>query len=85
MPKKPTKTRRMKEAATVRAARSQLIQSVTLLVGTNDDDPDEDSDWEILAVRQASVEATPRLVQENMHDVDYEALGVAAANAKDVQ
>lgn len=62
-----------------------LPASVTLLVGTNDDDPDEDSDWEILAVRQALVEATPRLVQENMHDVDYEALGVAAANAKDVQ
>jgi hypothetical protein len=60
-----------------------LPASVEILVGTNDDDPSEDSDWEILSVRSASCEASPRMVQENMHDVDFEALAAAAASAED--
>lgn len=60
-----------------------LPTAVELIVGTDDDDPSEDSDWEILSVLSANCEATPRMVEENMHDVDFEALAVAAANAKD--
>lgn len=60
-----------------------LPATVELLVGTNDDDPSEDSDWEILSVVSATCEADARMVAENMHDVDFEALAVAAANAKD--
>lgn len=60
-----------------------LPASVELIVGTNDDDPSEESDWEILSVVSASCEATPRIVEENMHDVDVAALAVAAANAED--
>jgi hypothetical protein len=60
-----------------------LPASVKLVVGTNDDDPDENSDWEILSVDSANCEATPRIVEENMHDVDFAALAAAAANAKD--
>jgi hypothetical protein len=57
---------------------------VELIVGTDDDNPSEGSDWEILSVSNASCEATPKLVEENMHDVDFEALNAAAANAKDL-
>ena len=60
-----------------------LPASVELLVGTNDDDPSTDSDWEILSVDSASCEATPRLVTENMHDGDFAALAAAAATAED--
>lgn len=60
-----------------------LPANVELLVGTNDDDPSEDSDWEILYVRSVNCEASPRMVEEHMHDVDFEALAAAAANAKD--
>jgi len=61
-----------------------LPASVELIVGTNDDDPNEDSDWTILSVRSATCEATPRMVSENLHDVDFEALATAAANAEDL-
>jgi hypothetical protein len=61
-----------------------LPVSVELIVGTDDDDPNEDSDWKVLSVPAANCEATPRLVEENMHDVDFEALAAAAANAKDL-
>ena len=61
-----------------------LPASVEMVVGTNDDDPSEDSDWEILSIRSATCEATPRMVSENMHDVDFEALAAAAANAEDL-
>jgi hypothetical protein len=62
-----------------------LPASVVLVVGTDDDDPSEDSDWKILSVDSASCEATPRIVEENMHNVDFEALAAAAANAEDEQ
>lgn len=61
-----------------------LPATVELVVGTDDDDPSEDSDWEILSVLSASCEATPRIVGQSMHDSDFEALSVAAANAKDL-
>lgn len=78
----------MKKAATLKHQRRIRISvalpaSVELLIGTNDADPSEDSDWEILAVHSARCEATPRIVEESMHDIDFEALAVAAANAKD--
>lgn len=60
-----------------------LPSNVELIVGTDDDDPSEDSVWEILSVRSASCEATPRLVEENMRDEDFAALTAAAANAED--
>ena len=61
-----------------------LPVSVDLIVGTDDDDPSEDSAWEILSVRSAKCEATSRMVEENMHDVDFAALAAAAAaSAKD--
>lgn len=60
-----------------------LPTSAELIVGTNDDNPDEDSDWEILSIERTSCEASPRIVEESMHDVDFKALMVAAANAKD--
>jgi hypothetical protein len=60
-----------------------LPATVELIVGTNDEEPSEDSDWEILSVVSASCEATPRMVSESMHDVDSEALTVAAAKAED--
>ena len=60
-----------------------LPASVELVVGTDDDDPNEDSDWQILSVHQARVEATRQMVEENLHDVDFEALAAAAANASD--
>lgn len=60
-----------------------LPTSVELIVGTNDDDPDENSDWAILSVVSASCQATPRAVEENMHDVDFESLAAVAANAED--
>ena len=62
-----------------------LPVSVDLLVGCNDDDPNEDSDWQILAVHSASCEATPLLVGENMQSEDFAALATIAAKAKDQQ
>lgn len=60
-----------------------LPASVELLVGTNAADPSEDSDWQILSVGSVRCEATPRIVEESMHDVDFEALSAAAASAED--
>ena len=61
-----------------------LPVAVELVVGTDDDDPSKDSDWEVLAVQSANCEATPRMVQENMRGSDFEALAATAANAKDM-
>ena len=61
-----------------------LPVSVDCIVGTNDDDPSEESDWEILSIRSATCEATPRMVSENMTDVDAIALAEAANNAEDI-
>lgn len=61
-----------------------LPASVELIVGTNDEDPSEDSDWEILKVVNIRCEATPRMVDENMHEADSAALAVEAANADDL-
>ncbi len=60
-----------------------LPASVELLVGTNDDDPSENSDWEILSARDPRCEVSVRVVEENMHDVDFVALAAAAASAED--
>lgn len=60
-----------------------LPASVELLVGTNDEDPDEDSDWEILEARDPRCEVSRRVVEENMHDADCVALAAAAASAED--
>jgi hypothetical protein len=62
-----------------------LPATVELLVGTDDDDPSEDSDWEILSARDPRCEVSPRVIGENMHDTDFEALTSTAANAKDVE
>ena len=59
--------------------------SIEMLVGTDDDDPDESSDWEILSIRDVRCDATPRTVAENMHGSDFEALAALAANAKDIR
>lgn len=61
-----------------------LPVAVELEVGTDEDDPDENSDWQIVHVRSASCDATPRMVNENMCEIDSEALAVAAANAEDL-
>ncbi len=61
-----------------------LPAAVELIVGTNDDDPSEDSDWEILSVVSTHCEAEPKTVTENMHDIDFEALAAAAASAEDI-
>ena len=61
-----------------------LPASVELIVGTNENDPDETSDWEILSVVNVSCEATPQMIRENIHEMDSEALAVAAANAEDL-
>lgn len=60
-----------------------LPASVELLVGTDDEDPDEDSDWEILDARDPHCEVSRRIVEENMHAVDAAAMAAAAANARD--
>jgi hypothetical protein len=57
--------------------------SVELLVGTDDEDPDKDSDWEILEARDPRCEVSRRVVEENMHDEDCAALVAAAASAED--
>ncbi len=62
-----------------------LPAAVDLIVGTDDDDPDENSDWEILSVPNTRCEASPRIVEENLHDVDFKALAAAAANTEDLQ
>lgn len=60
-----------------------LPATVELLVGTNDDDPSEESDWEILSVLSAHCEASPKMVEEHMQGSDFEGLAAAAANAED--
>lgn len=60
-----------------------LPASVELLVGTNDEDPDETSDWEILDARDPRCEVSRHVVEENMHDADFDALAAAAASAED--
>jgi hypothetical protein len=57
---------------------------VELIVGTDDDEPSAESDWEVLSVVSANCDATPRDVTENMHESDFEALNAAAASAKDL-
>jgi hypothetical protein len=78
--KKPKKHQRVVHLGVV------LPVSVELLVGTSDDDPDADSDWEILEVRHAHCETTARLVTESLtdEDLDLAALNEVAARAKDV-
>jgi hypothetical protein len=61
-----------------------LPATVELIVGTDDEDPSADSDWEILEVVNAHCETTPRMVGENMHEADSKALADAAANAEDL-
>jgi hypothetical protein len=79
-------TARMKRLKHQRRVRISVVlpAAVELLVGTDDDDPNRESDWKILSVLDTHCEATPRTVEENMHDVDFEALASAAANAKDM-
>ena len=60
-----------------------LPVSVELVVGTNEDDPDENSDWEVLSVRSANCDATPRTVMENMGEEDFAELARVAAAAED--
>ena len=60
-----------------------LPASVELLVGTDDDDPDESSDWEILDARDPHCKVSRHAVEENMHDVDAAAMRAAAASAED--
>jgi hypothetical protein len=62
-----------------------LPAAVDLIVGT-DDDPNEDNEceWKILSVLSTRSEATPRSVEERMHDVDFEALVAAATRAEDL-
>ena len=62
-----------------------LPVTVDLVVGTDDDAPDEDTDWRILSVRSANCDATPRMVEENMGDEDLVALARAAAAAEDLK
>lgn len=61
-----------------------LPATVELIVGTNDEEPSEDSDWEILSVRSAFCEASSRDVGENMKDEDFVALAAAAAKAENL-
>lgn len=60
-----------------------LPATVELIVGTDDDDPSADTDWEILAIRAVRCETTPRTIGEHMHEADFAALAAAAAKAKD--
>jgi hypothetical protein len=61
-----------------------LPVSVELVVGTNEENPDADSDWEILATRNARCgDVSPRIVSEAMHEMDFAAMAAQAANAKD--
>ena len=62
-----------------------LPVSVELLVGTDDDEPDKHSDWEILSAQDVSCEASARSVAENMHSADFAALAALAACAEDVK
>ena len=73
---------RYKHQRTIRVS-VVLPASVEVVVGTNDDDPGEDSDWEILAARDPRCEVSARVVSENMHDLDFQSMAVSAANAKD--
>ena len=68
-----------------RVVRISVVLPVTveLLVGTDDARPSADSDWEILSVRSARCEATPRDVEERMHSEDFAELARIAAKAKD--
>ena len=82
-----TKSKADKPAKHQRIIRFSVVMpvSVELLVGTNDADPSEDSDWEVLAIRSAHCDATVRTVTESMHGSDFEALATEAANAKDLK
>jgi hypothetical protein len=62
-----------------------LPVSVELVVGTDDDDPSADSDWEILKASDPNCEVSPRLVSESMHEMDAAALAALAASAKDTE
>ena len=62
-----------------------LPVAVELIVGTDDDDPGEDSDWKILSVRSANCEASPRMVEENMGEDESAELSRAAARAEDTK
>ena len=81
----------MSRAAKTRKHQRRVLLSVVLpavvelIVGTDDDDPSEDSDWEILSVISTSCEATPRMVEENAQGEDLAALAARAARAKDQQ
>ena len=80
MSRRETKT--MKHRRKIRLS-VVLPANVELLVGTNDADPGEDSDWEILSVSDPRCAATKSLVQENMQDADFRALAEYAAAAED--
>jgi len=60
-----------------------LPVSVELIVGTNDDDPDEDTDWQILEARNPRCEVSRRDVEERMTSDDFAALNTAALAAED--
>lgn len=60
-----------------------LPVSVEVVVGTNDADPSEDSDWEILSAEDPHCAVSKRLVEENMHAADSDELAKLAAAAKD--
>jgi hypothetical protein len=62
-----------------------LPATVELIVGTDDDDPSDESNWEILSVIDTRCEATPKMIEENMDDRDFESLAVTAASAEDLR
>ena len=43
-----------------------LPATVELIVGTDEDNPSDDSDWKIPRVESASCEASPRMAEESM-------------------
>lgn len=61
-----------------------LPAGVELLVGTDDDPNEGGCSWEILGVLSVHCDATPRSVEENMHDLDFEALVAATAKAENL-
>ena len=58
----------------------RLPVTVELTVGTDDEDPSDESNWEIVDVRRATCDATIPMLNEQLDDVDHEALAVAAAS-----
>jgi hypothetical protein len=62
-----------------------LPTSVELVVGTDEDDPDESSDWEILEARDPRCEVSPRIVEESMHVDDFAGLARDAARAPNAE